>query len=106
MPARLSRSLFGSTRLPVRALLRCLHVGGQHFEDHAARRLGPLRRRLDHHAVCNLALAGCRQHTFAFNLDHAGTTIAIGSIAWLVEITEMRDFCPFTLGDLPDGFVR
>ncbi len=55
-----------------------------------------------------LADAARRQHALAFDLDHAGAAIAVGAIAGLGRITQMRNLDAFALGDLPDrlAFMR
>ena len=52
-----------------------------------------------------LADAACRQHALAFDLDHAGAAIAVGAVAGLRRVAQMRDVDAFALGDLPDGLA-
>src|SRR5262249_37860264 len=47
-----------------------------------------------------------REHALAFDLDHAGTAIAVGAIVGRRRIAEVRDLRPLSLGDLPDGLTR
>jgi hypothetical protein len=56
-------------------------IGNEEFEDHLARSLGTVGRRLDLHPFGRLADAARRQHALAFNLDHARTTVAVGAVA-------------------------
>ena len=77
-------------------------IGDEQVEHHLARRFGALRHGRDLHAVRGLANAACRQHPLAFDLDHAGAAIAVGAVAGLGRIAQMRDIGAETLGHLPD----
>ncbi len=65
-------------------------VGDQQFGHHLARGLGALGLGLDLHAGAGLADAACRQHALAFDLDHADAAIAVGAVAGLGRIAQMR----------------
>ena len=39
---------------------------------------------------CNLCVRACREHPFAFDLDHADAAIAVGPVAGLGRIAQMR----------------
>ena len=80
-------------------------IGNEQFEDHLPRSLGAVGRRLHFHAFGGLADAASGQHALAFDLHHAGAAIAIGAVAGLGRIAQMRDVDAEALGDLPDGFV-
>src|SRR5262249_33621876 len=54
------------------------------------------------HADRRRALAGRSEHALAFDLDHAGTAIAVGPIVRRGRIAQMRDVAALTLGHLPD----
>ena len=73
----------------VRHVLRRL-VGQQELEHHAPRSLGAIGLRLDLHARRRRANAACRQHALAFDLDHADAAIAVGPIAGLGRVAQMR----------------
>ncbi len=52
-----------------------------------------------------LADAARRQHALALDLDHAGAAIAVGAVAGLGRIAQMRDVGAEALGHLPDGLA-
>ena len=56
-------------------------IGGEQLEHHAARRFRALGGGVDDHAFRRTADAGSGERAFALDLDHAGTTIAIGGVA-------------------------
>ena len=66
-------------------------VGDQQFGDHLARGLGAVGLGLDLHAGRRLADAARGQHALAFDLDHADAAIAVGAIAGLGRVAQMRD---------------
>src|SRR6185437_1306302 len=80
-------------------------IGYQQLEHHLPRGLGALRGRLDLHAVGWLADTACGEHALALNLDHAGAAIAVGAVARLRRIAQMRDVDALALGNLPDGLA-
>lgn len=53
---------------------------------------GTITLRPDFHALCRRSTAGRREDSLAGNLDHAGTAIAVGTIAFL--ITKVGDLDP------------
>ena len=65
-------------------------IGEQKLGDHAARGLGALGLGLDFHAGRRRADAARRQHALAFDLDHADPAIAVGPVAGLRRIAQMR----------------
>ena len=81
-------------------------IGDQQIEDHLARGLGAVVGGIDLHAGGGLADAARGQDALAFDLDHAGAAIAVGAVARLRRIAQMRDLDAFPLGDLPDGLAR
>src|SRR5581483_10634394 len=44
-------------------------------------------------------------HALALDLHHAGAAIAVGAVAGLWRVAQMRDLGAFALGDLPDGLA-
>src|SRR6185503_20102368 len=46
--------------------------------------------------------AGRREHTLAFDLDHAGPAISVGPVAGLGRMAQMRDLDPVPACCLPD----
>ena len=84
----------------------CRLIGQQHLEHHLARGLGPVGDGMDRHAFRRLPDAGGGQHPLALDLDHAGAAVAVGPVARLVGIAEMRDFRAQARRDLPDRFAR
>src|SRR5207244_1992829 len=53
-------------------------------------------------ACLRLADQSRGEHALALDFDHAGATIAVGPVAGLRRITQMRDVDAATLRDLPD----
>ena len=88
----------------VRGLARGL-VGDQELEHHLPRGLGALGRRLHLHAGRRRADAACGEHALALDLDHAGAAVAVGAVAGLGRIAQMRDVGAVALGHLPDGLA-
>ncbi len=80
-------------------------VGNQQLENHLARGLGAVGGGLHLHAFARRADAARRQHALALDLHHAGAAIAVGAVAGLGRIAQMRDIDAFALGDLPDGLA-
>ena len=80
-------------------------VGDQQLEHHLPRGLGALGGRLHLHAFARLADAARGQHALALDLHHAGAAIAVGAVAGLGRIAQMRDVDPLALGHLPDGLA-
>src|SRR6185437_6299564 len=78
-------------------------IGNQKLEHHAASGLGARVRGVDLHALRWLADAACGEHALTLDLDHAGAAIAVGAVARLRRITQMRDVDALALGNLPDG---
>src|SRR3546814_4357918 len=68
--------------------------------------LGALAGALHHHALARRADAGRGQHALALDLHHAGAAVAVGAIARLRLVAEMRDLRPGARGGLPDGLAR
>src|SRR5919204_4101019 len=80
-------------------------VREQQLEHHFPRSLGALGRGFDLHALRRLADAARREHAFALDFDHAGAAIAVGPIAGLGRIAQMRDVDAEPPRDLPDGLA-
>ena len=81
-------------------------IGDQELEDHPARRRSALGGNVDDHPGAWLADAGGGEHPLAFDLNHAGAAVAVGSIARRGRIAEMRDLDTEPVGDLPDRLLR
>src|ERR1019366_2593920 len=80
-------------------------VGNQQLEHHLPRGLGALGGGFDFHAFGRLANAARGQHALALDLHHAGAAIAVGAVAGLGRIAQMRDVGAVALGHLPDGLA-
>src|SRR6185312_3558382 len=65
-------------------------VGGEQLGHHLARGLGPIGLRLHLHAGRRHADAARGEHALALDLDHADAAIAVGAIAWLRRVAQMR----------------
>ena len=81
-------------------------VSEQKFHDHRTCRPAATAVRADCHAVRRPADARRRQRTFALDLDHAGTAVAVGAIAMPRHMAEVRNRRTEPSRDLPDRFVR
>ena len=81
-------------------------VGDQELEHHAPRRGRAFRGGVNRHALARHPDARRREHALALDLDHAGAAIAVGAIAGLGRVAEMRDLDAEAMRDLPDGFAR
>src|SRR3954451_8681920 len=81
-------------------------VRQQQLDHHATRRLGTIGLGLDLHARGRRADAAGRQHAFALDLDHADTAIAVGTVAWLWRIAEMRKLDAHAARGAEDGLAR
>src|SRR6516162_10859675 len=88
----------------MRGLARRL-VGDQKLHHHFLGGDRAVACRLHLHADRWRALAGRRQHPFAFDLDHAGAAIAVRPVVRRGRVAQMRDLGALTLGDLPDGLA-
>ena len=79
-------------------------VGDQQLQHHLAR---PWRARWRWSPPCprSAADAGGGQHPLALDLDHAGAAVAVGAVARLRRVAEMRDLDALALGHLPDGLA-
>ena len=85
----------------VRDLTRRL-VGHQHLHHHPARRFRPLGGGVHHQARRRPALARCGEHPLSLDLHHARAAVAVGPVAGLVRVAQMRDVGAETMRDLPD----
>ncbi len=65
-------------------------VGDQKLGDHLARGLGALGLGLDLHAGGRRADAAGGEHALALDLDHADAAIAVGAVAGLGRIAQVR----------------
>src|SRR3984957_9693797 len=100
--------LFGPVpefRIRVVGCLTCGLVGDQKLHHHLLRGDRTRAFRLHLHTDAWRALAGRREHALAFDLDHAGAAIAVGSIVRRGRITQMRNFAALAFRHLPDGFA-
>ena len=77
-------------------------VGDQHLHHHAARRFRPIGGGAHRHARRGPALARCGEHPLALDLDHARAAVAVGPVAGLVRVAQVRDVGAETMRDLPD----
>src|SRR3974390_3471141 len=75
------------------------------LEHHPPRYPGSVGVGLHLHALGRLADAACRQHAFALDVDHTGAAIAVGAIAGLRRIAQVRNLDALAHGDLPDGLA-
>ena len=57
----------------------------------------------DDHPFGGFANAGGREGPLAFDLHHTGAAVAVGAIARLRLVAQMRDLETATIGDFPDG---
>ena len=78
-------------------------VGSQQFDHELAGFLGPFAVGRDDHAVRHRSDAGGDQRPLSFDFDHAGTAIAIGPVAGVGLVAEMRDHEAAAMGGFPDG---
>ena len=85
----------------VRDLARRL-IGDEHLHHHPARGLRPLGGGVHHHARRRPALARCGEHPLALHLHHARAAVAVGPVAGLVRVAQMRYVGAETMRDLPD----
>ena len=74
----------------------------QHFHNHPARLLGAVRTGMNDHAFSYGTDAGGHQRPFPFDLDHTGAAIAVGSVSWLVAVTQMGNDKALAFGDVPN----
>src|SRR5215210_241404 len=83
-------------------------VRDQQFEHHLARSPRAIGSRYHLHAGGRRANAACREYALALDLHHAGAAIAVGPVARLRRVAQMRDVGALALGDLPDrlAFAR
>src|SRR5262249_15081151 len=65
-------------------------VGHQQLEHHAPRRFGAIGLRLDLHAGGWGADAACGQHALALDLHHADAAVAVGTVAGLGQVAQVR----------------
>ncbi len=89
-------------RGPVPGFLACRLVGGQKLDHHPARicRTGGIG--CDDHSRDRLADTGSGKIPLALDLDHAGTAVAVGAVAGLGAVAQMRNDQAAPVGDLPD----
>src|SRR5204863_2989269 len=80
-------------------------VREQQLEHDPARCLRALGCGLHLHAGRGLADAACREHALALDLDHASAAIAVGAIARLGQMAQMRDLGAEPARDLPDRLL-
>ena len=78
-------------------------VGDQQLHHHLARGFRAVRLGGDNHAFLRFADTGRGQRAFAFDLDHAGTAVAIGAITGLGAVAQVRDFQAATVRNFPNG---
>ena len=92
-------------RRPVMGLIARRLVGHQHFDHHLARLVRPRAVGRNLHPLRRGADTGGRQRAFPFDLDHAGAAIAVGAVAGLPRMAEMRDTGALSQRHLPDRFA-
>src|SRR5262249_27389926 len=71
-----------------------------------ARGLGTIRLRLDLHARRRCADAACRQHALPLDLHHADAAIAVGAVAGLWQVAQMRQLDAETARSAGNRLVR
>ena len=81
-------------------------VGHQELDHHAARSLGAIGLGLDLHPRRRRADAARGEHALAFDLDHADAAIAVGAIAGLGRVAEVRELDALACRDLENGLAR
>ena len=77
-------------------------VGDQQLHHHPARGRRPLGRGVHDHARTRPALARGGEHPLPLDLDHARAAVAVGPVAGLVRVAEMRDVGAEAMRHLPD----
>ncbi len=77
-------------------------IGNEELQHHGPRLGGTLGGRLDLHPHAGHALARSREHALAFNLDHAGATVAVRAVVRVRLVAQVGNVGPQTLGDCPD----
>src|SRR6185312_4867480 len=65
-------------------------IGGEKLGDHLARGLGAVGLRLHLHAGRRRTNAACGEDALALDLDHADAAIAVGAIAGLRRVAQVR----------------
>ncbi len=83
-------AIFQSSRVRVVRVGEVRLVGHQQFGDHPPRGLGAVGLGLDLHAGRRRAQAACREHALALDLDHADAAVAVGAIAGLGRVAQVR----------------
>ena len=79
------------------------HIGDQHFDDQLLRMNGTRGGARHLHPRRRSPTARWRQHSLAFDLDHARAAIAVG--AHTGRVTQMRNLDPVTLRRFDDRFA-
>ena len=77
-------------------------VGDEQLHHHPARGLCPLGRGVHHQARRRPALARCGEHPLALDLHHARAAVAVGPVAGLMRVAQVRNVGAMTMRDLPD----
>src|SRR4029079_9577962 len=77
----------------------------QELDHHAPCGLRPIAIGMNLHARCRRSDAACGEHALAFDLNHAGTAIAVGPVPRLRRITKPRQLDAAAPGGVINGLV-
>ena len=97
--SRLGAHLVGRPFVP-----RIRHVREQQLDHHLLAVLNPFGLQQHFQTLRDLSAATRRQSPLAFDFDHAGAAIAIGTQTFAV--TQMRDLDALALSGLPNAVAR
>src|SRR5579883_2995806 len=81
-------------------------VGEEKLGDHLARGLGAVGLRLHLHAGRRRANAACGEHALALDLDHADAAVAVGAVAGLGRVAQVRQLDVEAAGGAEDRLAR
>ena len=93
-------------RVPVMSSCPARLIGREHLNNYGPGLASAIGFGVYDHPFGWLAQTGCSEYPFAFNLNHAGSAIAVGTVARLRRVTKMGYFRSLACRDFPDGFVR
>ncbi len=81
-------------------------VRDEELEHEPLRGPGPRGGRVHRHPGAGLAHARGGEDPLALDLDHARAAIAVGTVAGLLRMAQVRDLAAMAAGDLPDRLAR